>query len=268
MRIPVLYGRAFTAADRAGSLDVVVINQRLAQQYFPDSDPLGARIMTGGMDRQGLGVYATVVGVVGDVHGTLTGAPAAAYYLPYAQRWERVQESTIVVRTAGRARDVAGAVRARVRALDDDVPIEITTLRAQLGESLADRRFTLLILGSFAGIALLLAGVGIYGVVSFAVAQRTREIGIRVALGARTPRVLWLVSRATMASVAAGVGVGLIGAVLLSRIVASLLFEMDAADPVTFATVALLLVAVAWLAVLVPAHRATRVSPLDALRAE
>jgi putative ABC transport system permease protein len=268
MRIPLRRGRTFTDADRAGSLEVIVINERLAQQYFPDTDPLGVRIVTGGMDRQGQGVSATVIGVVGDVHGSLTGSPSAAYYLPYAQRWERVGNATLVVRTAGRASAAAGSLHARIRGLDADVPIEIATLRTQLGASVADRRFTLFVLGGFAGIALLLAAVGIYGVVAFAVAQRTREIGIRVALGAETARVIWVVSRATMASVAAGVMVGLAGALVLSRLVTSLLFELDAVDPVTFGAVALLLVGVAWVAVLVPAHRATRISPVSALRAE
>jgi putative ABC transport system permease protein len=268
MRIPVLRGRSFTESDRAGALEVIVINQRLARQYFADRDPLGARIMTGGMDNQGLDVYATIIGVVGDVHNSLTDIPPPAYYLPYAQRWVRMGNATLVVRTDGPRAATASAVHARLRGLDPDVPIEIATLRSHIGESLADRRFMLLILGSFAAIALLLAAVGIYGVVAFAVAQRTREIGIRVALGAGTPRVIWLVSRMTMVSVAIGVLIGIVGAVALSRLVATLLYDVPAVDPVTFAAVALLLIGVAWVAVLVPARRATRIDPLSALRAE
>jgi putative ABC transport system permease protein len=268
MRIPVLHGRTFTDADRAGSLPVAVINEQLARRYFPDRDPIGARITTGGMDAQGGDVQVTVIGVVGDVRGSLTAGPAPAYYLPYAQRWVRTGTGTLVVRTAGPPGSVAPAVRARIVALDGEVPVELATLRSHIGESLADRRFMLLLLGGFAGIALLLAAVGIYGVVAFAVAQRTREIGIRVALGAGRTRVLWLVSRATMAGIVTGVAVGMAGALLLSRLVSFMLYEVEAVDPLTFIAVALLLFGVAWLAVLVPANRATRISPLSALRSE
>jgi putative ABC transport system permease protein len=268
LRIPVLHGRTFTAADRAGSLPVAVINEQLARRYFPDRDPIGARITTGGMDRQGQDVHVTVIGVVGDVRGSLTGESAPAYYLPYTQRWARTGDGVLVVRTAGPPGSVAPALRARIRARDGEVPVELATLRSHIGESLADRRFVLLLLGGFAGIALLLAAVGIYGVVAFAVAQRTREIGIRVALGAEHKRVLWLVSRATMTGVVTGVAVGLAGAFVVSRLVAFMLYEVDAVDPLTFIAVALLLLFVAWIAVLVPAHRATRISPLNALRAE
>jgi putative ABC transport system permease protein len=269
MQTPVLHGRTFTTADRAGAQEVIVINQRLAERHFPDQDPLGARIMTGGMDAQGWDVYATVVGVVGDVRtGSLTSPPGAGYYLPYAQRWDRMGDAALVVRARTSTAAIAEPVRARVRALDGDVPFDIRTYSARIGDSLADRRFMLLVLGTFAGVALVLAAVGIYAVVAFAVAQRTQEIGIRVALGAGASRVLWLVSRSTLTSVGLGVLAGLAGALMLSRILASLLFEVEAMDPLTFAAVALLLVGVAWLAVFVPARRATRVDPLTALRPE
>jgi ABC-type antimicrobial peptide transport system permease subunit len=146
--------------------------------------------------------------------------------------------------------------------------MDIGTLGAGVGESLADRRFMLLVLAIFAGIALLLSGVGIYGVVAFAVAQRTREIGIRMALGAAAPSVLWTVSRATLISVVTGVALGLAGAAWLSRLLATLLFEVEPLDPITFGAVALLLLTVAWLAVLVPARRAVRLSPMTALRTD
>jgi putative ABC transport system permease protein len=268
MRIPVVRGRTFTDADRAGALPVIVINERLAQLYFPDRDPIGSRIMTGGMDREGWQEEATIVGVVGNVRAALAAPPAAAYYLPYAQRYGRVDMATLLLRADGSPALLSGALHTRIRSLDGDVPFEIRRLRTHLKDSLADRRFMLLVLGSFAGVALLLAGVGIYGVVAFAVAQRTHEIGIRVALGAGPPRVLWLVSRSTMAGVLAGVVLGLAGAMLLTRVIAALLYGVEAVDPLTFAGVALLIIAVAWIAVLVPARRAMRVDPLTALRAE
>jgi putative ABC transport system permease protein len=268
MRIPVLQGRTFTAADRAGSAPVVIINERLAERYFPDADPIGARIMTGGMDREGSDVYATVIGVVGNVHSSLTAPPVTAYYLPYAQRSGRMDIGALVVRGDGPATALSGALHTRIRALDSDVPFETRMLSTHIKDSLADRRFMLFILGSFAGIALLLAGVGIYGVVAFAVAQRTREIGIRVALGAETPRLLWLVSRSTMAGVFAGIVLGLAGALIMARVITALLYEVDAVDPLTFTGVAALLLTVAWVAVLIPARRAARIDPLSALRAE
>jgi putative ABC transport system permease protein len=269
MRMPLLSGRAFTAADRAGAPEVVIINQRLAERYFPDSDPIGSRITTMGMDQPGMGTYVTIVGVVGDVHsGSLTAPPPPAYYLPHAQRWARLPEASLVVRAAGSTRAIAPSVRARINGVDPDVPIDVSTLRARIGESIADRRFVLLLLGSFAGVALLLAAVGIYAVVAFAVAQRSQEIGIRVALGAEARRVVWVVSRSTVAGIAVGIAVGLAGAFVLTRLLASLLYEVGTVDVPTFAAVAALLAAVAWLAVLVPARRAARVDPLSALRGE
>lgn len=268
LRIPVVRGRTFTDADRAGALDVIVINETLAQRHFGAADPIGRRIMTGGMDSR-FGDYATIVGVVGNVrHGSLTGPATAGYYLPYMQRPDRIGSATLLVRTAGRPERLARPVRDIVRSLDPDVPLEVSTVRARIGDSVADRRFTLVLLGAFALIALVLAAVGIYGVVSCAVAQRTREVAIRLALGAGRQRVLWLVGRETMTSAVIGVAVGLAGAALLSRVLSSLLYETSPVDPVTFAAVAMVLVGTAWLAVVVPGRRATRVSPMVAMRAE
>jgi putative ABC transport system permease protein len=266
-RTPVLRGRAFTPADREGATDVIMINQTMAEQFFPDRDPLGVRMRTGGMDSKGYD-FATVIGVVGDVRSSLDRPPEPAYYLTFAQRADRIGSMTLLLRGRGNPARLAAPVRSAIRTIDADVPIEMGTWSEQIGETLAERRFLLLVLGIFAGIALLLAAVGIYGVVAFAVAQRTREIGIRVVLGAEKRTLLWTVTRATMLSVFAGIALGLAGAVLLSRVTASFLFEVDAIDPLTFATVALILTATAWIAVLVPARRATRVSPITALRAE
>jgi predicted permease len=265
---PVLRGRAFTPADREGVPDVIMINQTMAEQFFPGRDPLGVRMRTGGMDSKGYD-FATIIGIVGAVRfRSLDRPPEPAYYLTYAQRADRVGGMTLLVRGPRDPGRLAVPVRTVIRGVDSDVAIEIGTWSERIGETFAERRFLLLVLGVFAGTALVLAAVGIYGVVSFAVAQRTREIGIRVALGAEQGRVLWTVARATMLSVFAGIVLGLTGAVLLSRVTASFLFEVDAVDPVTFAAVALILTATAWLAVFVPARRATRVSPMVALRAE
>ncbi|HSJ26174.1 MAG TPA: ABC transporter permease [Longimicrobiales bacterium] len=268
MRIPVLQGRTFSSADVAGGLDVVVINQRLADTYFPDGDAIGRRIETAGMDAQGRGVYATIIGVVGDVRTGFTEPPPPAYYLPYAQRWDRMGAAALVVRTSGRPGALVAPLRSRIRALDADVPVEVATFQQRMGERLADRRFMLLVLGSFAGVALVLAAIGIHGVVAMAVSRRTREIGIRAALCAERSRILWLVSRGTMLSVLAGAAVGLAGALALSRVVAAFLYDVSTVDPLTFTGVAALLLAVAAVAVLLPAARATRIPPRSALMAE
>jgi putative ABC transport system permease protein len=159
-------------------------------------------------------------------------------------------------------------VRATIRQLDPDIAIDIATLEARIGEGLADRRFMLLVLGAFAGIALMLSAIGIYGVVSYAVAQRTREIGIRMALGAAATRVLWSVGRSTITSIVIGLAVGVVAALLLARLTTSFLYGVEPTDPATFAGVVLLLFIVGWVAVLVPARRATRITPMIALRAE
>ncbi|MGH7463890.1 MAG: ADOP family duplicated permease [Longimicrobiales bacterium] len=265
MGTPILRGRGFTTADRAGARDVIVVNDRLAREFFSGVDPIGRRIRTMGMDSRGAD-FATIVGVVGDVRArSLDSPPVPAYYLAFAQRTDGLLNTTLVVRGRGRTSSLVTPVRDAIRDIDTDVAMDFGTLREGVGESLADRRFTLLVLGVFAGIALLLSGVGIYGVVAFAVAQRTREIGVRMALGAAASSVLWTVSRSTMLSVAMGIVLGLVGAAWLSRLLAALLYEVDPLDPLTFAVVAVLLFAVAWVAVLVPARRAMRVSPMAAL---
>jgi ABC-type lipoprotein release transport system permease subunit len=220
------------------------------------------------MDSKG-DVFATIIGIVGDVRfHSLDTPPAPAYYITHAQRTDGLLNMTLLVRSSGNPDALAAPVRALIRSLDGDVAIDVETLRARVGESFTDRRFMLLVLGVFAASALLLAAVGIYGVVAFAVAQRTREIGIRMALGAAAPRVLWTIIRGTMLSVAAGITAGLAGATALARVAASFLYEIDPVDPRTFAAVALILIVVAVIAMLVPARRALRVTPLTALRGE
>jgi predicted permease len=264
---PILRGRDFTDSDREGAADVIIVNRRLAAEFFGEADPIGRRMRTGGMDMKGE-EFATIVGIVADVRfESLEAEPDPAYYLPHAQRPHRLLNATLLVHSPS-ASALAGDVRRIVRGLDEQVAVDVATLTARTGASLADRRFMLLVLGVFAAIALLLAGVGIYGVVAFSVAQRTREIAIRVALGAATSRVLWSIGRTTVVSVAAGIAIGLIGATWLARLTASLLYEVRPVDPVTFVLVALVLAGIAAVAVLVPARRALYVSPLTALRGE
>jgi putative ABC transport system permease protein len=268
MRTPLIRGRTFTPADRAGAPDVILINRRMAEQYFAGTDPIGVRMRTGGMDSRGMD-FAEIVGIVDDVRfRSIDTPPEPAYYLTYAQRTDRIANMTLLVRTSQRPLALGPAVRSTIHDLDSDVAIDIRTLESRVGEAFAPRRFALLVLAGFAAVALLLAAVGIYGVVSAAVANRTREIGIRVALGSGAERVLWTVSRATMTAVGAGLLLGLAAAAGLSRVIASMLYETDPVDPLTFAAVALLLLTTAWVAVLVPARRALRVSPMTALRAE
>jgi putative ABC transport system permease protein len=263
----VVEGRTFTATDRANAEDVVIINESLARRYFPDGNAIGKRMRTGGMDTRGSD-FATIIGIAEDVRFRgLDAPPRTAYYLHYPQRTDRLRDMTLLVRSP-RPERLANEVRATIRQLDPDIAVDIATLEARIGEGLADRRFMLLVLGAFAGIALMLSAIGIYGVVSYAVAQRTREIGIRMALGAAATRVLWSVGRSTITSIVIGLAVGVVAALLLARLTTSFLYGVEPTDPATFAGVVLLLFIVGWVAVLVPARRATRITPMIALRAE
>lgn len=270
MRTRLLRGRVFDEGDRAGSVPVVVINRRMAEEFFPGVDPIGRRITTGGMDATYTdNIWLTIVGVVDDVHhASLTAAPEPGYYLPYAQRPHRTLSASLIVRTAGDPLVIAPALQRTIRQQDADVPVDVRTLRGRIGETLAERRFVLSVLGGFALVALVLSAVGIYGVVTYVVAQRTREIGIRMALGARSGKVIWAIGRVTITAALVGVAAGLGGAMLLSRLIEAMLFEVGPADPLTLAGVALALLATAVVATLVPARHATRVDPMETLRAE
>jgi predicted permease len=268
LRIGPRAGRLFDERDRAGALDVVVINEALAARYFPGEDPVGRRISTGGMDSR-QDALATIVGVVSDVrHRDPTTRPGPGYYLPYMQRPDRIGQAALLVRRERHSAGLEPALRAGLRTLDADVPVEVATLRGLAGEGLADRRLALYLLGGFAAVALALAAIGIYSVVAFAVAQRTREIGIRTALGAGAARVVWAISRGTMISVVLGLITGLLLATALTRLTAGLLFEVEPLDPLTFGGVTAVLLLTAWVATIVPARRALRIDPSVALRAE
>jgi len=268
MSIPLLKGRDFTTRDDMNAPGVVIVNETLARQIFPGEDPIGKRIKPGISVGKDQAVMREIVGVVGDVkHQSLSSEAGAEVYVPHAQ--VPFSGMALVARTAVDPQSLAATMRNEVSKLDKDIPVyNIRTLDDYLAASVAQPRFNTLLLGIFAGVALFLTMIGLYGVISYSVTQRTHEIGIRVALGAQTSDVLKLVVKQGMALALIGVGVGLLAALALTRVLASLLYGVSATDPVTFGGVSLLLVAVALLACLVPARRAMKVDPMIALRYE
>jgi predicted permease len=272
MGMPIVQGRGIEAGDRLGAPGVVVVNQTLARQVWPDADAVGRRLKLGGGTNDS--IYRTVIGIVGDVrHRGLSADPRPEMYLPHEQfpagTGTALNSLYLTIRTAGEPTALVPSIRAAVAELDPDVTVsELQTMEQALGAWAAERRFTMLIVTGFAFAALLLGAVGIYGIMAHLVVQRTREIGIRIALGAVPREILRLVL--SQGALLAGVGIvlGVAGAFATTRLLAGLLFHIGPTDPVTFAATALLLALVAALASLVPAFRATRVAPVEALRAE
>ncbi|MHB8654173.1 MAG: ADOP family duplicated permease [Terriglobia bacterium] len=260
--IRVLKGRTFTDADDDQAPKVAVINEALARHIWPGENPLGKKL-PGILDKR------TVVGVVADTrHEGLSADVESEIYFPLFQQ-TRILAMQLAVRTAADPVSMISAVRTQIAAIDPEEPIyNVTTLDQTLSDSVAPRRFNMLMLGIFAGIALALATVGIYGVMAFSVTQRTREIGIRMALGAHRRDVLGLVARQALGVTLAGVAFGLVGAWALTRFIASFLYGVQATDPATFVVVPLALVTVSLLACYIPARRATKVDPMVALRYE
>ena len=264
MGIPVLRGREIAAADTAAEPAVLLINQALARHDFPGEDPVGKRLSLSTSPPS----WATVVGVVADVRDLgLEAPPEPEIYLPFEQ--SPVSYINLVARVAGDPGRLAAPVRNTLRGLDKGLPLpDVAPMRSVLAASIAQRRFILLLLALFAVIALALAAVGVYGVISYAVSRRTHEIGIRMALGARRADVLRLVIGHSLGLTACGIGAGLAGALLLSGLMASLLYGVPPTDLPTFAGVALLLSGVGALASYLPARRAMAVDPGVALRRE
>jgi len=269
LSIPIVQGRALTLQDRADAPLVGVINESMARQYFPGASPLGTRIRWARNE----GVeWITIVGVVGNVrHFGLANSEEPAIYTPYAQsgqEWKRWSE--IVVRGPGTgAPAFINQLKAAVWKVDPAIPVtKVRSMSEVMSVSLAEQRFNTLLLGVFAGVALLLASVGLYGVLAFSVAQRTREIGIRMALGARARDVLRLVLRQGLTLSLIGVAAGVCVSLAATRVLAGLLYGVAPTDPATFAALALLLIAVALAACFVPARRALQVDPMVALRYE
>jgi putative ABC transport system permease protein len=261
-------GRFFSERDNVDSPLVAMIDETMARRYWPGEDPVGKRFK--GFDQRGHNdEWSTVVGVVADMrrHGR-EQQPAAHIYQWYRQSVDQGTKD-LVVRTARDPKALAGMLRNVVRGLDRTAILSpVTTLEQQLSEQLAPRRFQTWLLSLFSLIAMMLASVGIYGVMHYSVAQRTHEIGIRMALGARAGSVVRMVIVQGLQLAAIGLGAGLAGAWWLTRLLAGLLFGVTASDPVTFAGVAVVLMAVAVVASLIPAWRAARVDPLTALRCE
>jgi len=266
--IPLLAGRVFDQRDKLDAPPVAIISEAMARRDFPGQDPIGQRLKRSGPEIIQNSPYMEIVGVVGNTRYLgLAYQLDAAYYEPTAQN--AGQREFLVVRSAAAATGLARLLRREVQALDHDVVVgAVVTMEQALSDSVAQPRFRTLLLAAFAAVALLLAAVGIYGVIAYSVAQRTHEIGVRMALGARRSDVLRLVVGQGANLALAGIGLGLAGAFALTRVLASLLFEVSATDPLTFILAPLLLAAVALTASLLPAHRAALIDPQAALKYE
>jgi predicted permease len=267
LRIPLLQGRTFQQQDNANAPGVALINEAFARRYWPGQQPLGKRVQMGAV-RSGVNdaPYLTVVGVTSDGKYSTLGEEATPFiYLNLTQNF--VLSPTLIARTRGNPLDSLPAVRGEVAALDKNLPLyDVKTMRQHLGLALLPARLAGGVLGVFGLVALTLAAAGVYGVMAYSVAARTREIGIRMALGANARDVLRLVTRQGMTLVAIGMAIGLAAALALTQLLKSLLFGVSATDPLTFAVISLLLTAVASLACWIPARRATKVDPMVALR--
>jgi len=259
--VPVLAGREFTHQDTVRAPGVVILNQTMAQKFWPQENPVGKRILEGDS-------WLTVVGVVGDVrHWGLDNGSAPQFFRPYTQAAWPVM--SVVVRTTSSPTSFTPAIKKAMGEVEPDRPVsEFETLQNIVQDSLGSRRFPTLLLSAFALLALLLAAVGIIGVVSYSVAQRTREIGIRMALGACAADVLTLMVSGSMTWVAVGVGMGIAGSLGLTRLLGTLLYEVKPSNPMVLGTVSLLLAGIGLLASYIPARRAAKVDPMIALRYE
>jgi predicted permease len=270
MQERVVRGRLIDENDRADAPPVIAINETLAREYFHDVDPLGKRIRIGSPDA----AFRTIVAVMADVHHqSLTTPVKRKYFVPHAQ-WGMLfgaprRAMTLVVRTTGDPRALTEPVGKIVHAIDADIPLtNVRTIGDVLGAATQEQRFTMALMAAFAALALVLAAVGIYGVISYSVSQRTREIGIRLALGADVGTVRTLVLRQGMRPAVIGIGAGLLAALLTTRFLGSVLYGVSPVDALTFIVIPFVLLGVAGLSVLIPAARASRIEPLEALRTE
>jgi predicted permease len=266
MQIPLIKGRLFNDQDTADSQHVILVDEYMAQQLWPNQDPLGKRISFG--DLASTPEWTTVVGVVGRIkHDTLDTDSRIAFYIPQTQFISRAMN--IVLRTNIDPASLASAVNRELHEMDRDLPVyRVLSMQQRIAGSLARRRFSTTLLGVFAGLALALAAIGIYGVMAYLVNQGTREIGIRMALGATRKTVLGLIVGQGLKLTLLGVGIGLVAAFAFGRLISGLLFGVAATDPVTFIATALLLVLVALFASYIPARRAARIDPMISLRGE
>jgi putative ABC transport system permease protein len=262
---PLLKGRAFTDADTLDTPPVIIINNTMAQRLFPNEEAIGKRIRFSDDPKV---PWAEVVGVVGDIkHEGLDAKPFMETYLPFTQSPRPLM--AVLIRTTNDPTNLASAARNAVLEVDKDQPVyDLKTMEQRLSESIAPRRLSMVLFTSFGALALLLAAVGVYSVMSYSVHRRTHEMGIRMALGARALDVLKLVVWQGMTLALVGILIGVIAAFALTRLMSGLLYGVSATDPVTFVGVALMLIVIALLACLIPARRATKVDPMIALRYE
>jgi putative ABC transport system permease protein len=259
--VPIVRGRNVADSDNAQAPGVVVINQTLASRFFPGEEPVGRRMTIGGVPR-------TIIGIAGDAkYEGLSMEAGPQVYVPYAQ--SPFPGMRIVVRTTTDPTSVMSAVRAQIQSVDsEEGPTRVATMNELLSASVAQPRFNTFLIGLFAALAFVLAAIGIYGVISYDVSQRTSEIGIRMALGAERRDILKLILRQGAVLTLAGLVLGIAGAFALTRFLSGLLFEVRPTDPATYVVVSILLTAVAIAACLIPSRRATKVDPLEALRYE
>ena len=268
MRIPLIQGRAFSSQDQPGGQIVAIIDEEFVRKYYRGQNPIGKRITFGAPPGKQPD-YINIVGVVAHtMHEGLDAKPRIQLYLPYSQR-PSFQNMSVAVRTSGDPLLMARPVREAIHTVDKDMPLSnVKSMDELLESSLGQRRLSMILLGAFSAIALLLASIGIYGVLAYSVTQRSRELGIRMALGAARGRVLRLVIGQGMALAVVGIAIGLGGAFALTRLLASQLYSITPTDPTTFVGVSVLLASIALAATLIPALRATRVDPVIALREE
>jgi len=267
LKIPVKSGRVFTDQDRSNTAQVALIDETLAREYWPNQDPIGQHMRNGGSKTP----WATIVGVVGHTKNSdLAGdVVKGRYYYPLLQQSFAFPFTTFVARTDADPARLTSPLREAVRAVDPSLAVSRIKLMSDLvSASLAPRRFVVTLLGIFAGLALLMAVIGLYGVISYSVTQRTQEIGIRMALGAQASEVLGLVIGQGMLLAGIGAAIGLMVSLAFSRLLKNQLFQVSAFDPLTFLITALVLITAALLATYIPARRATRVDPMEALRHE
>jgi putative ABC transport system permease protein len=266
--VPLLRGRDFTDDDNERTARVGLVNARLAREYWPNDDPLGKRFMFGHPQTDKPARWITVVGVTGDtkLYG-LANPSRLEVYVPHLQSPEG--EMNLLVRSAINPASLTSEIRGAVASIDKDQPIsDIATMEQRVSDSVATQRTTLILLGLFSGLALVLAVIGVYGVISYSVANRTREMGIRMALGAERREILKLVVGHSLRLTLMGVGLGVAGALVMTHFLASLLYTVQPTDPLTFVVASLLLGSVALVASYIPARRATKVDPMVALRYE
>lgn len=266
LKIPLLAGRQYDSRDGAAGQKVTIVNQAFAKRFFPDGDALGKRVSFGCEESEGF--CRTIVGVVGNIRQeSITDEAIPELYLPFAQM--PMNGTTVMVRTSSNSLALVGALRNAVLAIDPNQPIyDVKTLAERVGEAVAVSRSLVLLFSAFALLAMVLSAVGIYGIVSYSVTQRTHEIGIRMALGAQTANVLSLILRNGLTLVVTGIVIGVAGALALTRFLTTLLFGVTPTDSVTFVVVSAVFFVIAMMASLIPALRATRVDPLVALRYE